>query len=126
VWLNTPMKPQEASGTSGMKAAMNGVPSFSVRDGWWLEGHFEGVTGWSIGGLEDEPSDSVAEAASLYDKLENTILPLYHRRPDAFAEIMRATIALNASFFNSQRMMSQYMQNAYLPSDRSGHWFLPG
>lgn len=126
IWLNTPQKPQEASGTSGMKAAMNGVPSFSIRDGWWLEGHFEGVTGWSIGGSEDEPSDSAAEARSLYDKLENVILPLYHRRPDAFAEMMRSTIALNASFFNSQRMMSQYMQNAYLPSDRSGHWFLPG
>lgn len=126
VWLNTPQKPQEASGTSGMKAAMNGVPSLSVRDGWWLEGHFEGVTGWSIGASEDEPSDQVAEARSLYDKLENVILPLYHRGPDSFAEIMRSTIALNASFFNSQRMMSQYMQNAYLPSDRSGHWFLPG
>jgi len=76
VWLNTPMRPQEASGTSGMKAALNGVPSFSVLDGWWIEGHTEGVTGWSIGDPLSAKNDSVAEAKSLYEKLENVILML--------------------------------------------------
>jgi starch phosphorylase len=112
VWLNTPLRPQEASGTSGMKAALNGVPSFSVLDGWWVEGHIEGVTGWSIGdgGVEN---DSAVEAASLYEKLEHLILPLFYREPERFAQIMRSAIALNGSFFNTQRMVSQYVRNAY-------------
>jgi starch phosphorylase len=113
-WLNTPQKPQEASGTSGMKAAMNGVPSLSVVDGWWVEGHVEGVTGWSIGSDEFTPDNREQEVASLYDKLGKTILPLYYRDPAAFAAIRRSTIALNGSFFNAQRMMGQYLQNAYL------------
>jgi starch phosphorylase len=113
VWLNTPLRPQEASGTSGMKAALNGVPSFSVLDGWWVEGHIEGVTGWSIGDLTTPENDSAAEAASLYDKLERVILPLYYREPDKFAQVMRSAIALNGSFFNTQRMISQYLKNAY-------------
>jgi starch phosphorylase len=112
VWLNTPLRPQEASGTRGMKAALNGVPSLSVLDGWWVEGHIEGVTGWSIGDLNTPENDSAAEAASLYDKLERVILPLYYREPDRFAQVMRSAIALNGSFFNTQRMISQY-QNAY-------------
>jgi starch phosphorylase len=112
-WLNTPMRPQEASGTSGMKAALNGVPSLSVLDGWWIEGHVEGVTGWSIGDANGMENDSPAEAASLYDKLERVILPLYYREPDRFAEVMRSAIALNGSFFNTQRMIEQYMRNAY-------------
>jgi starch phosphorylase len=112
-WLNTPMRPQEASGTSGMKAALNGVPSLSVLDGWWIEGHVEGVTGWSIGDANGTENDSAAEAASLYDKLEKIILPLYYREPDKFAEIMRSAIALNGSFFNTQRMIEQYVRNAY-------------
>lgn len=113
LWLNTPNKPQEASGTSGMKAAVNGVPSFSVLDGWWVEGHVEGVTGWSIGDdwhVEMDPSD---EVASLYDKLERLILPCYYDQPHRWAEIMRQSIALNGSFFNAQRMMIQYMKTAY-------------
>jgi starch phosphorylase len=115
LWLNTPRKPQEASGTSGMKAALNGVPSLSILDGWWVEGHCEGVTGWSIG--EDGPrDDSVEEATSLYDKLEYVIAPMFFRRPMAYAEIMRRVIALNASFFNAQRMVGQYVRNAYLSS----------
>jgi starch phosphorylase len=123
VWLNTPQKPQEASGTSGMKAALNGVPSLSVLDGWWIEGHLEGVTGWAIGADHDTPSDPQREVASLYDKLEYVILPLFYGRPLAFAEMVRSTIALNGSFFNAQRMMIQYLQNAYLPADRSAeHW----
>ncbi len=117
VWLNTPQKPQEASGTSGMKAALNGVPSLSILDGWWIEGHLEGTTGWSIGEDGNSPSDPAQEALSLYDKLEYVIVPLFYRRPLAFAEVMRSCIAFNGSFFNAQRMMVQYLQNAYLTSN---------
>jgi starch phosphorylase len=114
VWLNTPHRPFEASGTSGMKAALNGVPSLSVRDGWWVEGHFEGVTGWSIG-YDEDPEDRDLEIASLYDKLEHTILPLFYSQPQAYAQIMRSTIAVNGSFFNTQRMVAQYLLDAYFP-----------
>jgi glycogen phosphorylase len=113
IWLNTPLRPQEASGTSGMKAALNGVPSLSVLDGWWIEGHVEGVTGWCIGDPEQTENDSAAEAASLYEKLEQTILPLYYKNPDKYAQIMRSSIALNGAFFNTQRMVSQYVRHAY-------------
>lgn len=116
LWLNTPQKPQEASGTSGMKAAMNGVPSMSVLDGWWIEGHAEGVTGWSIGDSWDSQSDPSAESAALYDKLESVIVPMFYQQPRAYAEVMRSAIALNGSFFNAQRMMFQYLKNAYLPT----------
>ena len=116
LWVNTPLRPQEASGTSGMKAALNGVPSFSVLDGWWIEGHVEGATGWSIGDGGEPADDSSAEIASLYDKLERVILPLFYGRPNAFGEVMRSTIALNGSFFNTQRMLSQYVRNAYFPA----------
>jgi glycogen phosphorylase len=114
VWLNTPQRPHEASGTSGMKAALNGVPSLSVLDGWWIEGCVEGATGWAIGASDGSPT-AEAEAASLYDKLERVILPAFYGRPDSFAEIMRSTIALNGSFFNTQRMVHQYVSNAYFP-----------
>jgi starch phosphorylase len=113
VWLNTPLRPQEASGTSGMKAALNGVPSLSVLDGWWIEGHVEGVTGWAIGDARDGDNDSRVEAASLYEKLERIILPIYYKEPDRYADIMRSAIALNGSFFNTQRMLWQYVRNAY-------------
>lgn len=112
LWLNTPQRPYEASGTSGMKAAMNGVPSLSVLDGWWIEGCIEGVTGWAIGARE-AASDQAAEVASLYGKLEWVILPMYYGRPEAYLGVMRSVIALNGAFFNTQRMLSQYMQNAY-------------
>jgi glycogen phosphorylase len=117
VWLNTPERPLEASGTSGMKAALNGVPSLSVLDGWWIEGHVEGVTGWSIGDRDDSGTDPSFEANALYDKLEHTILPLYYGKPDAYTEIRRSTIALNGSFFHSQRLVLQYLRNAYLGVD---------
>jgi starch phosphorylase len=113
VWLNTPLRPQEASGTSGMKAALNGVPSLSVLDGWWIEGHIEGATGWSIGDRDGTENDSAAEALSLYEKLEQVILPLFYNAPDGYAKVMRAAIAMNGSFFNTQRMISQYVRNAY-------------
>jgi starch phosphorylase len=116
VWLNTPLPPYEASGTSGMKAAHNGVPSLSVLDGWWLEGHVEGVTGWAIGSRNDDISSGQhdeADARSLYQKLEEVILPRYNNDPHLWAEVMRYTVALNASFFNTQRMLTEYVAYAY-------------
>ena len=111
LWSNTPQRPEEASGTSGMKAALNGVPSLSILDGWWIEGCVEGVTGWAIG--SDAPSDPNAEASSLYTKLESVILPAFYRRDNEYAKAMRYSIALNGAFFNTQRMLSQYISNAY-------------
>jgi starch phosphorylase len=91
------------------------VPSLSVLEGWWIEGHAEGATGWAIGNDGDLPEVSTAESAALYEKLEETVLPLFYGRPSRFTEIMRSTIAINGSFFNSQRMVAQYMANAYFP-----------
>jgi starch phosphorylase len=113
LWLNTPRRPREASGTSGMKAACNGVPSLSTLDGWWIEGHIEGVTGWSIPHGRAAPDDESEEVAAMYDKLERVILPLYYGQAPGFFDIMRSVIALNASFFNTQRVVSQYVRNAY-------------
>lgn len=110
VWLNTPHPPLEASGTSGMKAALNGVPSLSVLDGWWIEGCIEGVTGWAIG---DGSQDTEKDAAGLYEKLEHTVLPLFYHNRDGFIDVMRHAMALNGSFFNTHRMMQQYVLNAY-------------
>ncbi|MEJ5330708.1 MAG: alpha-glucan family phosphorylase [Desulfobaccales bacterium] len=116
LWLNTPLRPQEASGTSGMKAALNGIPSLSILDGWWVEGHIEHVTGWAIGDEVGVEGDYAAEAASLYDKLERLVLPLYYGKPEAYIKVRRSAIALNGSFFNTQRMVSQYVTNAYFPA----------
>jgi starch phosphorylase len=113
LWLNTPQPPMEASGTSGMKAAVNGVPSLSILDGWWIEGHIEGITGWSIGDGADENDDPLKDAASLYNTLENVVIPLYYGNRDAYTNIMRHCIALNGSFFNTHRMLQQYVLNAY-------------
>ena len=112
VWLNTPLRPLEASGTSGMKAAFNGVPSLSILDGWWIEGCMEGVTGWAIG--DDSSSAADGDAASLYDKLETTILPLYRSGVHAWAPVMRGAIGKNAAYFNSHRMMRRYAIEAYI------------
>jgi starch phosphorylase len=119
LWLNTPQFPLEASGTSGMKAALNGVPSLSILDGWWVEGHIEGVTGWSIGESRraaggSAPTDNQAEADSLYTKLESVILPLYYTERARFLGVMQHAIAINGSFFNTQRMVQQYITDAYL------------
>jgi glycogen phosphorylase len=114
LWLNTPRRPYEASGTSGMKAALNGVPSLSILDGWWIEGWIEGVTGWAI----DDHDDEAGETRSLYDHLEKLILPLYCKDTGQWRRIMRSTIALNGSFFNTQRMLEQYVINAYFPEKR--------
>jgi starch phosphorylase len=116
VWLNTPQRPYEASGTSGMKAALNGVPSLSVLDGWWIEGHIEGITGWSIGengGRMGENHDPSQDATFLYQKLEHVVIPLFYQKQDRFIDVMRHAIALNGSFFNTQRMLQQYVLNAY-------------
>ena len=110
VWLNTPRPPLEASGTSGMKAALNGVPSLSVLDGWWIEGCIEGVTGWAIG---DGGQDPLKDADALYEKLEHVVLPLFYHNRDGFIDVMRHAMALNGSFFNTHRMMQQYVLNAY-------------
>jgi starch phosphorylase len=111
VWVNTPRRPYEASGTSGMKAALNGIPSLSILDGWWIEGCIEGFTGWAI---EDGASDA-EEANSLYNKLETAVLPLYLDAPEKWAGLMRTTVAFNGSYFNTNRMARQYTRNAYYP-----------
>lgn len=119
LWLNTPQPPMEASGTSGMKAALNGVPSLSVLDGWWIEGCIEGLTGWSIGpgamarGDQQGNTNGFEDARSLYDKLERVIIPLYYHDRERFIEVMRHCIAINGSFFNTHRMIQQYVLNAY-------------
>jgi starch phosphorylase len=110
VWVNTPRRPYEASGTSGMKAALNGVPSLSILDGWWIEGCIEGVTGWAI----EDGADDAAEANALYHKLESVVVPLYQNR-DQWARLMRTTLAFNGSYFNTNRMVKQYVRNAYYP-----------
>jgi starch phosphorylase len=111
VWVNTPRRPYEASGTSGMKAALNGVPSLSILDGWWIEGCIEGFTGWAI----EDGADDAAEADSLYKKLENAVVPLYLDAPEKWAHLMRTTVAFNGSYFNTNRMARQYTRNAYYP-----------
>ncbi len=117
VWLNNPQRPREASGTSGMKAAHNGVPNFSVLDGWWIEGCIEGVTGWAIGPEPKEVNldeyDEAQDTESLYDKLENIIIPLYYDDRTAWIQIMKSAIALNATYFNTHRMVMEYALRAY-------------
>ena len=120
LWLNTPQYPLEASGTSGMKAALNGVPSLSILDGWWVEGHIEGVTGWSIGESHrrdpspEEVVDNTLDAESLYSKLESVIIPMFYEDRNRYLAVMQHAIAINGSFFNTQRMVQQYITDAYL------------
>ena len=115
LWLNTPQPPLEASGTSGMKAAINGVPSLSILDGWWVEGCIEGATGWAIGADEgvEADDDRNADAESLYGKLEHVILPMFYDDRDRYIDVMRHALALNGSFFNTERMLDQYVRKAY-------------
>jgi len=111
LWLNNPTKPYEASGTSGMKAALNGVPSLSTLDGWWIEGCIENMTGWVIGSKEVSTTEEDSEA--LYEKLENVVAPLFTYERDKYLEVMRSTIAINGSWFTSARMVREYSINAY-------------
>jgi starch phosphorylase len=126
LWLNTPLRPMEASGTSGMKAVHNGVPNFSVLDGWWIEGHIEGVTGWSIGPQPEEgaPGDynGSSDSADLYDKLERIIMPLFYHDREGWIRVMKNAIGKNAYYFNSHRMMRRYVTNAYI---RTHHHPIP-
>lgn len=117
VWLNTPLPPLEASGTSGMKAAHNGVMNFSVLDGWWLEGWIEGVTGWAIGPhpneqMSDEESRA-KELEDLYNKLEYVITPMFYDKRDEWITMMKSSISKIAYYFNSHRMMRRYITEAY-------------
>lgn len=118
VWLNTPLRPLEASGTSGMKAAHNGVINFSVLDGWWIEGHIEGFTGWSIGPppTEADRDNNITEkdAEDLYYKLENAIIPIYYNDRKTWIRMMQNAIGKNAYYFNSHRMMRRYVTEAYI------------
>ncbi len=118
VWLNTPIPPFEASGTSGMKAAHNGVINFSVLDGWWVEGCIEGVTGWAIGPSPkenlEEPERRHREITQLYDKLEYLIIPTFYKNRDDWIRFMENSIGKVAYYFNSHRMMRRYATEAYL------------
>lgn len=118
VWVNTPIPPHEASGTSGMKAVLNGIPNLSIVDGWWVEGCVEGVTGWAIGGLDlhselDTEKRDEIDAGNLYSKLEDIVAPKYYHDRQGWVEIQRHAIAINASFFNTHRQMEQYVTKAY-------------
>lgn len=110
IWLNTPKRPLEASGTSGMKCVHNGVLNFSVLDGWWLEGCIEDVTGWGIGTEWGNDDDDVSD---LYRKLEEKIIPKYYGDHESWIKMMKYTIALNASYFNTHRAVREYCYKAY-------------
>lgn len=117
LWLNTPIRPREASGTSGMKCALNGVPNFSVLDGWWIEGCVEGVTGWSIGPAPtekiDDQYDESVDLNDLLEKLEKTVIPAFYSKGDEWGKVMRAAIAINGSYFNTHRVVREYCERAY-------------
>jgi len=118
VWLNTPLRPLEASGTSGMKAAHNGVLNFSILDGWWIEGHIEGFTGWSIGPSPTETklheNMDTRDAEDMYKKLEYTIIPLFYGDRHGWTRMMQNAIGKNAYYFNTHRMMRRYVTEAYI------------
>jgi len=118
VWLNTPLPPFEASGTSGMKAAHNGVINFSVLDGWWIEGCIEGFTGWAIGPSPDERVKEherrVRELDDLYSKLQYLVIPKYYGARDDWVSMMKSSIGKVAYYFNTHRMMRRYVTDAYL------------
>lgn len=117
LWLNTPIRPREASGTSGMKCALNGVPNFSVLDGWWIEGCVEGVTGWSIGPVPtesiDDQYDESVDLDDFLEKLEKIVIPTFYSKGEEWGRVMRGAIALNGSYFNTHRVVREYCERAY-------------
>ncbi|QSG08984.1 alpha-glucan family phosphorylase [Halapricum desulfuricans] len=121
VWLNNPRRPLEACGTSGMKAAYNGIPQLGTLDGWWVEGHIENETGWKIGpeAEESEPDETAAadedrqDAMDLYDQLENTVVPMYYEDREKWIDIMRNTMSFNGPYYHTQRMVREYLDDAY-------------
>jgi starch phosphorylase len=127
VWMNNPRRPLEASGTSGEKAGLNGVPNFSVLDGWWRES-YDGTNGWAIGAEREYASEAAqdeADALSLYAILENQIIPLYYRRndngiPEGWLKVMRASIMTVAPDYSFDRMLKQYLGKFYMPAGELG------
>lgn len=125
VWLNTPRRPREASGTSGQKASLNGIPNLSIMDGWWAEG-YNGANGWAIGGGEEfkgQDDQDRADANSLYQLLEDEIVPLFYDRdrddvPRGWVEIMREAIRSNAPRYSMMRMVKEYTTELYIPALR--------
>jgi starch phosphorylase len=123
VWLNNPRRPLEASGTSGMKAAQNGVPNISVLDGWWDEGYHED-NGWAIGGREMDPDEAAqdwADAQALYGLLEGDLIPRYYERdragiPQRWVDVMRRSMATSLWEFSTTRMLHEYTEQLYLPA----------
>ena len=117
VWLNNPKRPLEACGTSGIKAAMNGVLNLSVYDGWWLEGGIDGVNGWGVGKRADwsDLSDSVEgeDEASLYSKLSTSVLPTFYKERERWVDMQKRSIATVGPLFNSYRMVEEYVTRVY-------------
>ncbi|HBK69475.1 MAG TPA: alpha-glucan family phosphorylase, partial [Firmicutes bacterium] len=111
--LNNPRRPQEASGTSGMKAAMNGVLNFSVLDGWWPEGCIHGVNGWQIGGGYEGKDQDKVDRDSLYRVLLEEVIPTYYHNREKWFEMMKASINMSQWKFSATRMLKDYYQKLY-------------
>jgi len=125
VWLNTPRKPHEASGTSGQKAAINGVPNLSVLDGWWVEG-YNGANGWAIEPLEegDEAAQDTHDAEILYRLLEEEVVPLFYKPdsdgvPRGWIRVMKEAVRTAAPTFCTRRMVKEYTERFYIPAARA-------
>jgi len=118
VWLNNPLPPMEASGTSGMKAALNGVPNLSIMDGWWVEG-FNGKNGWAFGHEEVDGNRDQRDAEAIYRILEEEVIPLYYKVsnegiPIEWVKLMKECIKSNAPRFSARRMVKEYIEKFYV------------